>query len=244
VPRLVGKRAIVTGAGQGIGRDIALAFAEEGAEVLAISRTASKLADLPDRYSSITTEACDVTQPKAETIAADFQADILVNCAGHVAVGGVLGSKDEDWDSSWRINVMAAMRMSRAVLPGMIAHHSGSIINVASVASSITGVKDRAAYGTSKAALIGLTKALAREHISDGVRCNALCPGTTDTPSLNDRIAATDDPEAMRKAFIARQPMGRLGDPEEIAQAAVFLASEAAAFMTGSIMVMDGGQTL
>lgn len=242
--RLRGKHAVVTGAGQGIGRAIAIAFASEGAQVRAVSKTGEKMSDLPSLNARIEPFVGDVTDASVWNAAKAFNAEILVNCAGHVAVGGVLDSSDEDWNTCWQINVMAAVHMSRAVLPAMIARRSGSIINIASVASSITGVKDRAAYGTSKAALIGLTKALAREHIADGVRCNAVCPGTTDTPSLQDRIAATDDPDAMRRAFVARQPMGRLGDPDEIAQAAVFLASDAAAFMTGSVLVMDGGQTL
>ena len=231
----------MTGAGQGIGRAIALAFAAEGAAVLAVSRTGAKLADLP---ASIRPAALDVTDAEAERVLAAEPADILVNCAGLVAAGGVIGSRDADWDDSWRVNVMAPMRLIRAVLPGMIARGGGAIVNVASVASSVTGVKDRAAYGTSKAALIGLTKAVAREHVGDGIRCNALCPGTTDTPSLESRIGATPDPDATRAAFVARQAMGRLGRPEEMAEAAVFLASDAAAFMTGQLLVIDGGQTL
>jgi 2-keto-3-deoxy-L-fuconate dehydrogenase len=239
--RLAGRRAIVTGAGQGIGRAIALAYAAEGASVLAVSRTADKLADLPEEMRVL---ALDVTAPGAEALLAAERADILVNCAGLVVPGGLIGSADEDWEASWQVNVMAPMRLIRAVLPGMIARGGGSIVNVASVASSITGVKDRAAYGTTKAAMIGLTKAVAREHVGDGIRCNALCPGTTDTPSLESRIHATADPEATRAAFVARQAMGRLGRPEEMAEAAVFLASDAAAFMTGQLLVIDGGQTL
>lgn len=242
--RLAGKRAIVTGAGQGIGRAIALAYAAEGAEVLAVSRSAGKLADLPARNAAIRVAALDVCDADAEARLADEAADILVNCAGLVVPGGVIGSRDADWDASWRVNVLAPMRLTRAVLPGMIARGGGAIVNVASVASSLTGVKDRAAYGTTKAALIGLTKAVAREHVGDGIRCNALCPGTTETPSLGDRIADTPDPAATRAAFVARQAMGRLGRPEEMAEAAVFLASDAAAFMTGQLLVIDGGQTL
>lgn len=242
--RLAGKRAIVTGAGQGMGRAIALAYAAEGAMVLAIGRTAAKLAELPEISPGIRCMALDVTDPRAEGALTAEPADILVNCAGLVAPGGVIGSRDVDWEESWQVNVMAPLRLIRAVLPGMIARGGGAIVNVASVASSITGVRDRAAYGTSKAALIGLTKAVAREHVGDGIRCNALCPGTTDTPSLGDRIAATSDPGATRAAFVARQAMGRLGRPEEMAEAAVYLASDAAAFMTGQLLVIDGGQTL
>jgi 2-keto-3-deoxy-L-fuconate dehydrogenase len=242
--RLSGRRAIVTGAGQGIGRAIALAYAAEGAGVLAIGRTAAKLAELEGAAPGIRGVALDVTDLRAEDVLAAEPADILVNCAGLVAPGGVIGSRDADWEESWQVNVMAPMRLIRAVLPGMIAKGGGAIVNVASVASSVTGVKDRAAYGTSKAALIGLTKAVAREHVGDGIRCNALCPGTTDTPSLEARIGATADPDATRAAFIARQAIGRLGRPEEMAEAAVFLASDAAAFMTGQLLVIDGGQTL
>ncbi|MCU0907225.1 MAG: SDR family oxidoreductase [Rhodobacteraceae bacterium] len=242
--RLAGRRAVVTGAGQGIGRAIALAFAADGAQVLAISRSADPLADLAMRAPAIRTRAIDVTDPATETLVATDAPDILVNCAGVVLPGGVIGSRDADWQTSWEINVLAPMRLIRAALPGMVARGGGAIINVASVASSVTGVADRAAYGTSKAALIGLTKAVAREHVRDGIRCNALCPGTTDTPSLGDRIAATPDPDRTRAAFVARQAMGRLGRPEEMAEAAVFLASDAAAFMTGQLLVMDGGQTL
>ena len=242
--RLAGKRAIVTGAGQGIGRAIALAYAAEGAAVLAVSRTAAKLADLPDIHPSIRTAALDVCDAQTAQRLAGEPADILVNCAGLVVAGAVIGSDDAAWDESWRVNVMAPMRLTRAVLPGMIARGGGAIVNVASVASSVTGVRDRAAYGTTKAALIGLTKAVAREHVGDGIRCNALCPGTTDTPSLSQRIADTPDPAATRAAFVARQAMGRLGRPAEMAEAAVFLASDAAAFMTGQLLVIDGGQTL
>lgn len=242
--RLAGKRAIVTGAGQGIGRAIALAFAAEGAQVLAISRTGARMADLPGLSPAISTAVLDVTDPHAESVAAAHPADILVNCAGHVAVGNVLDGTDDDWLRSWQVNVLGPMRMIRGVLPGMIARGGGTIVNVASVASSVTGVRDRAAYGTSKAALIGLTKAVARDHVGQGIRCNALCPGTTDTPSLSDRIAATPDPQATRAAFVGRQAMGRLGRPEEMAEAAVFLASDGAGFMTGAVLVIDGGQTL
>ena len=242
--RLSGRTAIVTGAGQGIGRAIALAFAAEGAQVLAVGRTEAKLADLPALSPAIRCTTLDVTRPEAERAVAAEAPDILVNCAALVVPGGVVGSRDADWEDSWQVNVMAPMRLIRAVLPAMIAKRAGAIVNVASVASSVTGVADRAAYGTSKAALIGLTKAVAREHVGDGIRCNALCPGTTATPSLDDRIAATSDPDATRAAFVARQAMGRLGRPEEMAEAAVFLAADASAFMTGQLLVIDGGQTL
>ncbi|MBU4530889.1 MAG: SDR family oxidoreductase [Alphaproteobacteria bacterium] len=244
VGRLDGKSAIVSGAGQGIGRAIAIAFAREGATVVAISRSLAKMEDLPGISPGIRPLALDVASLGAEAVFLTLDADILVNCAGYVAVGTTLTATDEDWRRSFEINVLAPARACRAVLPGMIARGAGSIVNVASVASSVTGVKDRAAYGATKAALIGLSKAIARDHISEGVRCNVLCPGTTQSPSLDERILATEDPEATRRAFIARQPMGRLGLPDEMAEAVVFLASDAAAFMTGSVLVVDGGQTL
>ncbi|WEX90034.1 SDR family oxidoreductase [Sinorhizobium garamanticum] len=244
--RLSGKRAFVTGAGQGIGRAIALAFAKEGAEVVAASRTLSKMLDLPALSPAIAPIALDVTDAKAveQSIADAGRIDILVNCAGWVHNGTLLDCSDADWARSLDLNVTSAFRITRAVLPQMISRGSGSIVNIASVASSISGVPGRAAYGASKAALIGLTKAVARDIIKSGVRCNALCPGTTHTPSLEERIQATDDPEETRRQFIARQPMGRLGTVGEMAAAAVYLASDESAFMTGQLLVVDGGQTL
>ncbi|MEO1102275.1 MAG: SDR family oxidoreductase, partial [Pseudomonadota bacterium] len=156
----------------------------------------------------------------------------------------LFSSSFAEWELSWQVNVLGAVRLTRAVLPGMLERGAGSIINVASVASSVTGVKDRAAYGATKAALIGLTKSVARDHIEDGIRCNALCPGTTASPSLEERIAATADPEATRRAFIERQPMGRLGTIEEMAAAMVWMASDETAFLTGAVISLDGGQTL
>ena len=244
--RLAGKRALVTGAGQGIGRATVEAFAREGATVIAVSRTAERMADLPDLYPSVTTLALDVTDAAAipAAVAEAGQIDVLVNCAGWVADGTILDSTDQDWAQSWDTNVMACVRLIREILPGMLQRGAGSIVNVASVASSVTGVKRRTAYGASKAAVIGLTKAIARDYISDGIRCNALCPGTTHSPSLEERIQATPDPEATRAEFIARQPMGRLGQIEEMAAAAVWMASDEAAFLTGQVIVVDGGQTL
>lgn len=246
--RLQGRTALITGAGQGIGREIALAFAAEGARVIAASRTVDKMADMPGLAPSIRPVALDVGD--AASVAAlgaglgDEAVDILVNCAGWVANGALLESSEEDWARSWAVNVMGPVRMIRLVLPGMVARRRGSIVNVASVASSISGVAGRCAYGATKAALIGLTKSVARDYIAAGVRCNALCPGTTASPSLEDRIRASDDPAATRRAFIARQPMGRLGTPQEMAAAALWMASDESAFMTGSVIVVDGGQTL
>jgi len=244
--RLAGKRAIVTGAGQGIGRAVALAFAEEGAEVIAASRTAEKMRDLPEGSRPIRPVKLDVTDANAvaRSFAEAGRIDALVNCAGWVHSGTVLDCSEEDWAKSLEQNATSCFLTIRAVLPGMIERASGSIINVASVASSITGVANRAAYGAAKAAVIGLTKAVARDVIRTGVRVNALCPGTTQSPSLDARIAASEDPVATRRAFIERQPMGRLGRPEEMAAAAVYLASDESAFTTGTIMIVDGGQTL
>ena len=244
--RLAGKRAFVTGAGQGIGRAVALAFAEEGAEVIAASRTAEKMRDLPGEAPTIAPVGLDVTDGPAvaRAVSEAGRIDILANCAGWVHNGTVLDCSEEDWTRSLDQNVTSCFHTIRAALPGMIERGSGSIINIASVASSITGVPNRAAYGASKAAVIGLTKALARDVIRTGVRVNALCPGTTHSPSLEARIAATEDPEATRRAFIERQPMGRLGKVEEMAAAALYLAGDESAFTTGTVMVVDGGQTL
>lgn len=244
--RLEGKRAFVTGAGQGIGRATALAYAAEGAEVIAASRTLDKMADLPTLSRTIVPVALDVADTAAldAALAEAGRIDILFNCAGWVHDGTIGECSDEDWQRGLDVNVTSAFRAIRAVLPQMTERRSGSIVNVASVASSITGVARRAAYGASKAALIGLTKGVAREVIATGVRCNALCPGTTDSPSLAERMKATGDENAARRDFIARQPMGRLGTVEEMAAAAVFLASDESAFMTGQLVIMDGGQTL
>lgn len=244
--RLEGKRTFVTGAGQGIGRATALAFAKEGASVVAASRTLSKMDDLASESSLLQPVGLDVTDAQAVTRAVGEAGDIdiVVNCAGWVHNGSILECSDADWAKSFDQNVTSAFRIIREVLPGMLARGSGSIVNVASVASSITGVANRAAYGASKAALIGLTKAVARDVIRSGVRCNALCPGTTHSPSLEERMRASDDPDEMRRQFLSRQPMGRLGTIEEMAAAAVYLASDESAFTTGTVIVADGGQTL
>lgn len=244
--RLEGRRAFVTGAGQGMGRAIALLFAEEGAAVVAASRTLAKMDDLPRLAPSITPVGLDVTDRDAvqAAIAAAGDLDILVNCAGWVHNGSILDCSEEDWAKSLEQNATSCFRTIRAALPGMIARGRGSIINVASVASSITGVANRAAYGTSKAAVIGLTKQVARDVIRTGVRVNALCPGTTASPSLENRIAASADPEATRREFAERQPIGRLGEVSEMAAAALYFAADDAAFTTGQILVVDGGQTL
>jgi 2-keto-3-deoxy-L-fuconate dehydrogenase len=237
--RLNGKRAVVTGAGQGIGYATALAYAAEGASVLAISRSADKL-------DGLAIDALDVTDAAAMSavLAAAGPVDILFNGVGWVHEGTLLDCEAHEWVRSFEVNVTSMYTTIRALLPGMVARSAGSIINVAAVASSITGVPRRAAYGASKGAVIGLTKAVARDVIATGVRCNALCPGTTDTPSLNDRMQAQEDPQAARRAFVARQPMGRLGRTEEMAEAAIYLASDLSAFATGTVLVVDGGQTM
>ena len=244
--RLAGKRAFVTGAGQGIGRAVALAYAAEGAEVIAASRTLDKMADLPSLAPAIRPLALDVTDDDgvARAIADAGRIDVLCNCAGWVPNGTILDCSPEDWAKTFDQNVTSCYRTIRAALPQMLARGSGAIVNVASVASSISGVANRAPYGMSKAALIGLTKAVARDVVASGVRVNALCPGTTWSPSLEARIQAFADPEEARRAFIARQPMGRLGTVEEMAAAAVYLAADESAFMTGQMIIVDGGQTL
>ncbi|MCF3933707.1 SDR family oxidoreductase [Acuticoccus sp. M5D2P5] len=243
--QLASMSAFVTGAGQGIGRAICLAFAAEGARVVAASRTAAKMADLPE-HGDIEPVPLDLADPDAITavVAAAGRIDILINCAGMVANGTVLDCDEATWAESFDTNVTAAFRTIRAALPGMVERGDGRIVNVASVASSVTGVANRFAYGASKAAMIGLTKSVARDFIRDGIRCNALCPGTTLSPSLEARIAAAPDPAEMRRTFVERQPMGRLGAPEELANGALFLASDASRFMTGQLLVIDGGQTL
>lgn len=244
--RLAGKRAFVTGAGQGIGRSVALAFAQEGATVIAASRTLAKMDDLPGLHAAIEPIALDVTDRQAvrRAIAAGGRLDVLFNCAGWVHNGTILDTSEDDWARSFDQNVTSMFHTIGAALPGMVERGRGSIVNVASVASSITGVPNRAAYGASKAAVIGLTKAVARDVVRTGVRCNALCPGTTLSPSLEDRIQATDDPKTTRRQFMERQPVGRLGTVEEMAAAALYLAGDESSFTTGTVLTVDGGQTL
>lgn len=239
--RLSGKRAFVTAAGAGIGRAAALAFAREGAHVVATDIDEAALAAL----EGVTAERLDVTDPDAVIAAAAKwgDRDILLNAAGWVHSGSVLETSDADWDRAVDLNVTSMVRTIRAFLPGMLTRGGGSIVNVASVASSIKAVPNRFAYSATKAAVIGITKAVAADFIGQGVRCNAICPGTVDTPSLGERLRATGDEAAARAAFIARQPMGRLGTAEEIAHLCVYLASDEAAFTTGQAHVIDGGWT-
>ena len=243
--RLAGKKAVVTAAAQGMGRAFALAFAAEGAEVIATDLNQAKLNEMTG-IAGISTRRLDVLDAAAiKALAAETGAiDVLANIAGFVHHGTVLETEEKDWDFSFDLNVKSMYRMTRAFLPGMLEKGKGSIINMASVASSLRGLPNRFAYGTTKAAVIGLTKSVAIDYIRQGIRCNAICPGTIETPSLDGRIAAFADPEAARRDFIARQPIGRLGTAEEIAFAAVYLASDESSYVTGTYIVADGGVTL
>ncbi len=240
--RLAGKTALITAAGQGIGRATAEAFVAEGATVWASDIDGAKVADI-DGAQGFALDVTDNTQIEAAA-ARTGAVDILFNCAGTVAVGTVLDCAPDDWDRSFAINIRGMYHMIRAYLPAMLEAGGGRIINMASVASSVKGIKGRAAYSASKAAVIGLTKSVAVDYIDAGIRCNALCPGTVETPSLGERIDAYADPVAARQMFIDRQPMGRLAAASEIAQMCVYLASDAADFVTGQCMVIDGGVSL
>ncbi len=244
--RLKGKRILVTAAAQGIGQGIARACAAEGAEVTASDINEDLLTAELGGVEGIATQRLDVLDPAAiAACAAELDAiDGLVNVAGHVHHGSVLESSEADWDFGFALNVTAMYRMIRAFLPGMLEKGGGAIVNLASVASSLRGLPNRCVYGASKAAVIGLTKSVAADYVGRGLRCNAICPGTVQSPSLDARIAAFDDPVAARKAFIARQPMGRLGQPEEVAALAVYLVSDESAFTTGTALVIDGGLCL
>ena len=241
--RLNGKTALVTAAAQGIGRATAELFAAEGATVIATDINMEKLATL--KAPNLTTRRLDVTDLAAiATAEKEIGAiDVLVNCAGFVHHGTILECEEKDFDFSTNLNVRATYRMIRAFLPGMLDRRNGVIVNVSSIASSIIGVPNRFIYGVTKAALLGLTKSVAVEYVTKGIRCNAICPGTVETPSLGERIKALGNEEEARKAFIARQPMGRLGTAEEIAALALYLASDEAAFVTGQEFIIDGGWT-
>ncbi|MEJ1975354.1 MAG: SDR family oxidoreductase [Acetobacteraceae bacterium] len=246
--RLAGKTAFVTAAAQGIGRATALAFAAEGATVFATDLNEAKLAEIAG--PQIKVAKLDATDPAGIAAAAKTAGpvDILFNCAGFVHQGSILDATDAEWDFAFALNVRSMFYTIRAFLPAMLERGSGSIINISSGASSIKGAPNRFIYGTTKAAVIGLTKSVAADTVARGVRCNAICPGTIQTPSLDDRIAANaaaaGSLEAARTQFVARQAMGRLGSPEEIAALAVYLGSDDSKFVTGQPIVIDGGWTL
>ncbi|MDQ3259320.1 MAG: SDR family oxidoreductase [Burkholderiales bacterium] len=242
--RLSGKIAVVTAAAQGIGRATALAFAQEGATVWATDLRPDKLADLATT-PGIKTRKLDVMQ-ESEVIAAAHdigRIDVLFNCAGFVHHGDILHCEQKDWDFSFNLNVRSMFYTIKAFLPRMLEAGGGSIVNIASVASNVKGVPNRFAYGASKAAVIGLTKSVAADYVGKSIRCNAICPGTVESPSLQERIDALPDPAQARKDFIARQPMGRLGKAEEIAALGVYLASDESQFATGQAFIVDGGMT-
>jgi 2-keto-3-deoxy-L-fuconate dehydrogenase len=240
---LAGKTALITAAGQGIGRATALMFASAGATVWATDINEAALSSLAKESPVIRTRVLDVrSAASVEQIAQETGTlDVLFNCAGYVHHGSILACSDKDWDFSFDLNVASMYRTCRTFLPGMVAARRGSIINMSSVASSIKGAPNRFVYGTTKAAVIGMTKSIAADFVTQNIRCNAICPGTVETPSLEERIAAQGNVEKVRAAFVARQPMGRLGTPEEIAAAALYLASDESAFLTGQTLVIDGG---
>ena len=248
--RLNGKTAFVTAAGQGIGRACALALAAQGARVVATDRNPALLAALP-ALAQLSTQPLDVLDPAAIAQAARQAGavDVLVNAAGYVHAGTVLECSEDDFDLAMNLNVRSMMRTMQAFVPGMLERGGGSIINIASVAGGIKGVPNRFIYSATKAAVLAMTKSVAADFVTRGVRCNAICPGTVESPSLDQRIqaqalASGQSTDAVRAAFVARQPMGRLGRAEEIAALAVYLASDESAFVTGSAQVIDGGWSI
>jgi len=247
--RLKGKTALVTAAGQGIGRACALAMAAEGAQVWATDVN-PRLLDGYDGVANVRAVPLDVLDKAAiaRLVAGLPPLDVLFNCAGFVHNGSILDATDAEWDFAFNLNVRAQFWMIQAVLPGMLASNggkgSGSIINMASVCGSLKGLPNRFIYGASKAAVVGLTKSVAADYVGRGIRCNAIAPGTVDTPSLADRINAYDDPEAARSNFVARQPMGRLAQAHEIAPIVVYLASDESVFASGQVFAIDGGMTI
>jgi 2-keto-3-deoxy-L-fuconate dehydrogenase len=240
--RLKGKTAFITAAGQGMGRAAAIAFAAEGAKVWATDLNPGPLQALA-AVPGISARQLDATdEPAIAKLAAEVgPIDVLLNGAGYVHHGSILDCAPKDWDFSMNVNVRSMYLVTRAFLPGMLAKKAGSIINMASIASSLRGLPNRFVYGTSKAAVIGLTKAIAADFVKQGIRCNAVCPGTIDTPSLADRINALPDPVQARKDFVARQPMGRLGTVDDMVPLFVYLASDESSFATGTTFSVDGG---
>ncbi|WP_121633324.1 SDR family oxidoreductase [Tropicibacter alexandrii] len=243
---LNGKTALVTAAANGIGRASAQALAARGAQVIATDIDGDGVASLAQGNDRITASQLDVLDPEAVALLIEAQPriDILVNCAGWVHDGTILDCNDAAWDRSFDLNAKAMFRLIKAVLPSMLDHGTGSIVNIASIVSSEKGAPRRFAYGASKAAIIGMTKSIAADFVQKGVRCNAICPGTVQSPSLEDRLRATGDFDAALAAFKARQPMGRLGTPEEIAEMVCYLASDMAGFTTGQAFAVDGGWSI
>lgn len=243
--RLSEKKAVVTAAAQGIGRATAIVFAAEGATVWATDINQAGLEELSSESPQIVTRQLDVRDSQAVAAFSKETGpiDVLFNCAGFVHDGTIFECSEHDWDASFDLNVKSMFRTCRSFLPGMVERGGGSIINMSSVASSVKGAPKRFVYGATKAAVIGLTKAIAADFIGSGIRCNAICPGTVETPSLEDRMKAQGDVSVARAAFVARQPMGRLGRPTEIAALAVYLASDESSFTTGQIHIIDGGWT-
>ena len=239
--RLAGKRAFITAAGRGIGRATAETFLREGAHVIATDINMDALSDL--QHGNVVVEHLDARDNAAIMAAAERHGavDILFNCAGFVHNGTLLEATEDEWDFAFDLNVKSMYRVCRAFLPAMLENGGGSIVNTSSVASAMKGIVSRCVYSASKAAVTGLTKSIAADYVGQGVRCNAIAPGTVDTPSLGDRINAADDPVQQRKDFIARQPMGRLGTAQEVANLVLFLASDESAFCTGQIYTVDGG---
>ncbi|MCL4151192.1 UNVERIFIED_CONTAM: hypothetical protein GTU68_002651 [Idotea baltica] len=243
MPRLRGKTVFVTAAGQGIGRASAIAMATQGARVIATDINENALLELADEHhEGLETCPLDVTnQSQIDALMADIQPDTLFNCAGFVHHGTILESTDEEWDFAFQLNVKSMYHTIRAALPFMLDRGVGNIINMSSVASSHVGAPNRFLYGTTKAAVIGLTKSIAKDYVSNGIRANCICPGTVDSPSLQERLHATGDYDTALKQFIARQPMGRLATCEEIANLVVYLASDESGFTTGQSHIIDGG---
>ena len=241
--RLTGKTALVTAAGQGIGRASVLAMAAEGARVFATDINEKTLASLNKLgHDNITVFEMSATDTAAvQEGVSRTKPDILFNCAGFVHHGSIMDASDEEWDFAFDLNVRSMFRTIQAALPNMLERGTGSIINMSSVASSVIGAPNRFVYGTTKAAVLGLTKSVARDYVTTGIRCNAICPGTVDSPSLHDRLRATGDYEAAMRAFVGRQPMGRIAQAEEIAALVVYLASDESAFTTGQAHIIDGG---
>jgi 2-keto-3-deoxy-L-fuconate dehydrogenase len=244
--RLQGKRCFVTAAGQGIGRAAALAYAREGATVVATDRDGAKLAGLEGSITALALDVLDDAAVRA-TIENNGPFDVVFNCAGFVHQNDVLTCRDEDWDFAFALNVRAQWKVIQAALPGMLAQGGGAIVNMASAAGSVKGVANRFAYGTTKAAVVGLTKSVAADFVAKGIRCNCVCPGTVDTPSLGERIAANasvaGSVDAARAAFVSRQAMGRLATADEIAELVLYLSAPESQFVTAQAVVIDGGWT-